>query len=61
MQVGGGAVEGHVDIVAAQLFVLVVQRLVDVADEVDDEHEGLVDLRGAELGIGDPFGLACAG
>ena len=51
MEVGRCAGEGDVDFVAAEVEILVVQGLVDVADEVDEEHEGLVDLRGGELGV----------
>ena len=39
MQVRGFAVEGDGDLVAAAVETLVVQRLVDVADEVDEEFE----------------------
>lgn len=61
VQVGGGAGEGDADLVAAQVVVLVVQRLVDVADEVHEEHERLVDLRGAEGFVLDARGLGDGG
>lgn len=55
MQVGAGAGKGHVDEVAADLEVLDVQRLVDVADKVDDPLEGLLLLVEAD-GFGDGAG-----
>lgn len=57
MEIGGGAVEGDGDLVAAEGEVLVVEGLVDVADEVHEEHEGLVDFGGAEGGAADAGGL----
>lgn len=55
VQVGAGAGKGHVDEVAADLEVLDVQRLVDVADKVDDPLEGLLLLVEAD-GFGDGAG-----
>ena len=57
VQVCGCPGEGDRHVVAAEIVVLVVQRLVDVADEVDDEHEGFVDVCAAELGVLDTGGL----
>ena len=51
VQVRGGAVEGHGDAVAAYLEVLVVEGLVDVADEVDEEFKGLGGLVAGEGGL----------
>ena len=48
MQVGVGTVEGDVDIVAANVESLVMQWLVDVADEVDEEFEGILDFGGCK-------------
>lgn len=50
MQVGAGAVEGDVDEVAADFEVLDVQRLVDVADEVDYPFQGHLLLGQADGG-----------
>ena len=41
VQVCGCAVEGYGDAVAAAVEAFVVQGLVDVADEVDEEFEGV--------------------
>ena len=49
MQVRSPAVEGHVDQVAADFEVLDVQRLVDVADEVDHPLESLLLLNEADV------------
>ena len=57
VQVSGRASEGDGHFVATEVVVFVVQRLVDVADEVHDEHQGLVDVYAAELGVLDPSGL----
>lgn len=61
MEVCGDAVEGDGDLVAAEGEVLVVEGLVDVADEVDEEHEGLVYFGGAEGGAADAGGLGWLG
>lgn len=58
MKVGGGAVEGDGDLVAAEGKVLVVEGLVYVTNEVDEEHEGLVNVGGAEGGAADTGGLS---
>ncbi len=55
MQVGAGPVEGDVDQVAADFEVLDVQRLVDVADEMNDPFESLLLLNQAD-GLGDGAG-----
>lgn len=52
VQVEAAAVEQHVDAVAPALHVLRVQRLVDVADEVDDELGGDGALPGREGAVG---------
>lgn len=58
VKVGGGAVEGDGDLVAAEGKVLVVEGLVYVTNEVDEEHEGLVNVGGAEGGAADTGGLS---
>ena len=51
------AAEEHVDGVAAAEFMFRVERLVDVADEVEDEAEGLGALGPGEGFVLDPGGL----
>lgn len=50
MQVCLGAVEGDRDGVSAEVEGFIVQRLMDVADEMDEEFEGFEDLFGGESG-----------
>lgn len=63
VQVEVGAVEEDADAVAAAGDVLGVQRLVDVADEVDDELGGLLAVDGAQLagGVDQPRGVVVQG
>jgi len=47
--------------VAADLLGLVVQRLRDVADEVDEELEGFFVVGGGEAAVVDALGVVCYG
>lgn len=55
------AVPADVEAVAALGNVLVVQRLVEVADEVDDELGGLGALRPGQVGVERLGGVVCQG
>ena len=51
------AVERDVDVVAADFFGFVVERLRYVAEEVDEELEGLLGVGGGEAAVLDALGL----
>ena len=57
VQIGVRAVECHINIVAADIKRFVVQRLVNVADEVDEKFEGVFYFRGCEGLLFDAAGL----
>ena len=62
MQVPEGAVEGRVDLVASDRDGFVVERLGDVAHEVDDPAESVVELFGGQLRrFLDALGVVCDG
>ena len=58
MQIRRLSLPRHGDLVPAQGFRLVVQRLRDVADEMDQELEGLLAVREGAAAVVDALGLA---
>ena len=58
MEVGALAVKLDVDVIAADLFGFVVQRLGDVAEEVDEEFEGFFGVFGGETTVLYALGLS---
>lgn len=61
MEVRGDAVPGDFDVVAADELGFVVQRLRDVAEEVDQELERLFVVGGRLLGVLKARGVVCDG
>ena len=61
MKVGGGAIPCDVDIVAADELGFVVQGLRDVTQEVNEELQGLLAVRGREALVVDALGVVCDG
>jgi hypothetical protein len=59
VQVGRGPGKSDVDVVATDLQGFVMQRLVDVADEMDDKTERMVDLGVAQSGRNDTLSVVC--
>jgi hypothetical protein len=59
VQVGRGSGKSDVDVVATDLESFVVQRLVNVTNEVDDKPERVVDLGIAQSGRNDTLSVVC--
>ena len=59
MEVSITVIKANVEIIAAASFVFGVKGLVDVADEMDEEFEGLVVCGGRQIGVEGTGGHIC--
>jgi hypothetical protein len=61
VQIGLGAIESDVDLVASQGDIFDVKGLVDVADEVDNELQCLLLLKNGDVLFKGTAGVVCNG
>jgi hypothetical protein len=59
VQVGRGPGKSDIDVVATDLEGFIVERLMNVADEVDDETECVIDLGVTQCGRNDTLSVVC--